>query len=90
MPWLFLLFSLGALAVAFTTTSIPLAAIALLFSLVCVVIGVMGLLAQRLGNQSRSEAMMVDPMELRRLREQADARRAAAADDAARSPPAGP
>ena len=77
MPWLFLLLALGAVVIAFTTTSVPLAAIALLLSLVFVVIGVMGLLAQRVGSQSRSEAMMVDPAELRRLREQADARRAA-------------
>lgn len=93
MPWLFLLFALGAVVIAFTTTSVPLAAIALLLSLVFVVIGVLGLLAQRVGNQSRSEAMMVDPAELRRLREQADAHRAAAAssvDDPARSPPTAP
>jgi len=78
MPWLFLLLALGAIVVAFTTTSVPLAAIALLLSLVFVVIGVMGLLAQRVGSQSRNEAMMVDPVELRRLREQAEARRAGA------------
>jgi len=93
MPWLFLLLALGAVVIAFTTTSVPLAAIALVLSLVFVVIGVLGLLAQRVGNQSRSEAMMVDPAELRRLREQADARRAAATspvEDPARTPPAGP
>lgn len=93
MPWLFLLLALGAVVIAFTTTSVPLAAIALVLSLVFVVIGVLGLLAQRVGNQSRSEAMMVDPAELRRLREQADARRAAAAspvDEPARTPPTGP
>jgi len=76
MPWLFLLLALGAVVIAFTTSSVPIAAIALVFSLVFVVIGVLGLLAQRVGSQSRSDAMMVDPVELRRLREQADARRA--------------
>ncbi|WP_394002765.1 hypothetical protein ACF3M1_00060 [Luteimonas sp. WGS1318] len=84
MPWLFLLLALGALFLAFSTTSVPLAAVALLLALVFIVVGVLGLLAQRVGNQSRSEAMMVDPAELRRLREQADARRAAA------TPPADP
>lgn len=79
MSWLFLLLALGALVLAFSTTSVPLAAIALLLALVFIVIGVLGLLAQRVGNQSRSEAMMVDPAELRRLREQAEARRAAGA-----------
>ncbi|KPN16943.1 hypothetical protein [Luteimonas terrae] len=86
MPWLFLLLALGAVVIAFTTTSVPLAAIALLLSLVFVVIGVMGLLAQRVGSQSRSEAMMVDPVELRRLREQADARRAGAVSATAPAP----
>lgn len=86
MPWLFLLLALGALVLAFSTTSVPLAAVALLLALVFIVVGVLGLLAQRVGNQSRSEAMMVDPAELRRLREQADARRAAAAAPADASP----
>lgn len=93
MPWLFLLLALGAVVIAFTTTSVPLAAIALVLSLVLVVIGVLGLLAQRVGSQSRNEAMMVDPVELRRLREQADARRAAASvppDASTPSPPVGP
>jgi len=95
MPWLFVLLALGAVVIAFTTTSVAFAAIALVLSLVFVVIGVLGLLAQRVGNQSRNEAMMVDPVELRRLREQAEARRTAAAaaspiDEAPRSPSAGP
>ena len=91
MPWLCLLLALGALVLAFSTTSVPLAAIALLLALVLIVIGVLGLLAQRVGNQSRSEAMMVDPAELRRLREQAEARRAAAAEatQAPGTPPSG-
>jgi len=90
MPWLCLLLALGALVLAFSTTSVPLAAIALLLALVLIVIGVLGLLAQRVGNQSRSEAMMVDPAELRRLREQAEARRAAAeTTQAPGTPPSG-
>ncbi|PBJ84222.1 hypothetical protein CMZ84_07260 [Lysobacteraceae bacterium NML93-0399] len=92
MPWLFLLLALGAVVIAFTTTSVPVAAIALLLSLVFVVIGVLGLLAQRVGSQTRSEAMMVDPVELRRLREQAEARRAATTpqDSISRTPSPGP
>ncbi|WP_101926926.1 MULTISPECIES: hypothetical protein [Luteimonas] len=89
MPWLFLLLALGALVLAFSTTSVALAAIALLLSLVLVVFGVLGLLAQRVGNQARSEAMMVDPAELRRLREQADARRNAAEPPPASGPQTG-
>ncbi|MCD9027937.1 hypothetical protein LDO26_06920 [Luteimonas sp. BDR2-5] len=75
MPWLLLLFAIGALVVAFSTKSVAVAVIALLLSLVLVVLWVLGLMAQRVGNQSRSEALMVDPAELRRLREQAEARR---------------
>ena len=78
MPWLFLLLALGGLAVGFTTTSIPLAVIALLGALVCLVVWIMGLLAQRVGNLSRDDTLLIDPQELRRLREQAEARRAAA------------
>ena len=79
MPWLLLLFAIGALAVAFSTKSVAVAVIALLLSLVLVVLWILGLMAQRVGNQSRSEALMVDPAELRRLREQAEARRSEAA-----------
>ncbi len=78
MPWLSLLLAFGALVLAFSTTSVPLAAFALLAALVLIVVGVLGVLARRVGSQSRSEAMMVDPAELRRLREQAEARRAGA------------
>jgi hypothetical protein len=45
----------------------------------------LGLLAQRIGNRSRDEQMMIDPQELRRLREQAEARRAAASTDEPRT-----
>lgn len=87
MPWLFLLLALGAIVLAFSTTSVPLAAVALLLALVFLVVGVLGLLAQRVGSQSRSEAMMVDPAELRRLREQAEARRE---EGTAAAPPVAP
>jgi len=39
---------------------------------------VLGLLAQRVGSRSRDDPALLDPAELRRLREQAEARRAAA------------
>ena len=56
-------------------------------ALVLLLIWVMGLLAQRVGSQARNDAMMIDPQELRRLREQAEARREAAAE--AEGPKAG-
>ena len=82
MPWLFLLLALGALAVAFQTTSMALMAISLLVALGGLVAWVMGLLSQRIGSQSRDDSLMLDPAELRRLREEAEARRAAASAQA--------
>lgn len=80
MPWLFLLLALAAFAVAFNTSSMALAVVCLLAALGLMVAWVMGLLAQRVGSQSRDDSQMLDPQELRRLREQAEARRAAAAE----------
>jgi membrane glycosyltransferase len=77
MSWLFLLLALAAFAVAFKTTSVALATLSLLVALGLLVAWVMGLLAQRVGNSTRDDALMLDPQELRRLREQAEARRAA-------------
>lgn len=76
MPWVYLLLALVALAIAFKTTSLALVAICLLAALALLVAWTVGLLAQRVGSRSRDEAMLLDPQELRRLREQAEARRA--------------
>lgn len=77
MPWLFLLLAIAAFAIAMTTTSMAIAVICILAALALLAIWVMGLLAQRVGSQARDDAMMIDPHELRRLREQAEARRVA-------------
>jgi len=78
MIWLCLLLALGAFAIGFTTTSIPLAMFCLLAALVFLCIWIMGLLAQRVGARTRDDTMLIDPLELRRMREQAEARRATA------------
>lgn len=78
MVWLYLLLALAAFAVALKSSSIALSILCLLAALGFVVASVMGLLARRIGSQSRDESMILDPQELRRLREQAEARRAAA------------
>jgi Zn-dependent protease with chaperone function len=78
MSWLLILLAAAAFAVAFFTTSMVLAVVCLLASLAFLIAGVMGLLAQRVDSRSRDEASMIDPVELRRLREQAEARRVAA------------
>jgi hypothetical protein len=88
MPWLFLLVALGALSVAFVTTSMALMVLCLLVALGGLVAWILGLVAQRVGSQSRDDSMMLDPVELRRLREVADARRAAEAAAAAEPVPA--
>lgn len=83
MPWLFLLLAIAAFAVALKTTSMLLMALSLLAALGLLIAWVMGLVAQRVGSRSRDEALLIDPMELRRLREQAEARRAQGAAGAA-------
>jgi hypothetical protein len=75
MPWLLFLVALAALVVAFTTTSVALLLVCLLAAFAFTLGGVMQLLARRVDSSSRSEAMMIDPAELVRLREQASARR---------------
>lgn len=79
MPWLLLFFAFGALAVAFKTTSTLLMAFALLAALGLALVAVMQLLAARLEGSTRNEALMIDPVEMRRLREDAEARKLAAA-----------
>lgn len=80
MPWLYLLVALAALAVAFKTTSVALLLLCLLVAFGAMLAWVVGLLARRVGNRSRDETMMIDPVELHRLREQAEARRRGTAD----------
>lgn len=87
MPWVLLLLAAVVFAVAFKTTSMVLLVLCLLVALGLALAGTMSLLSQRVGNRSRDESMMIDPQELRRLREQAEARRAAAET---REPPDSP
>ena len=80
MPWLLLLFAVGLFMAALGASSMAVVVLCVLASLGLSIVGIMGLLAQRVGGSSRSEAMMIDPQELRRLREQADARRSSGTD----------
>ena len=83
MPWLFLLLAVAAFAVALNASSMALVVLGLLAALACTVAWVLGLLAQRMGNRARDDSMMLDPMELKRLRDEAEARRASGASVAA-------
>lgn len=76
MPWLLLLIAVGLFLVALSATSMAMVIVCVLVSLGLSVFAIMGLLAQRVGNSARSETMLIDPQELRRLREQAEAKRA--------------
>lgn len=75
MPWLFLLIAIGSFLVAFTTHSPALLGVSLLLGLLTAVAFFMSLLAQRMGSTSTTEALRLNPDELRRMREQAEARR---------------
>lgn len=86
MHWLFLLLALGAMAVALKTASTALMLVCLLLSLFLFVAWIMGWYAARIGSSSRDESHMIDPVELRRLREIAEARKAGAQSPA--EPPA--
>ena len=76
MHWLFLLIAVGALIGAFVSGPAWLMVLCLLVSLVLFVAWAMGLYAARIGDSSRDESQMIDPVELRRLREIAEARKA--------------
>lgn len=83
MSWVFLLLAIAAFVIAFKAASVALVALCLLAALGLLLAGVLGLLAQRVGSRSRDEAAMLDPVELRRLRDQA----AASRSDAPPEPP---
>lgn len=86
MPWLFLLLAIAALAIAFMASSVVVVALCLLAALVLLGMWVLGLLAQRIDNRSRHDAQMLDPRELQRMRELAEARRAGAEQPQAAAP----
>ena len=85
MHWLFLLIAVGSFLVAFTTHSPALLGISLLLGLVTSVAFFMSMLAQRMGSTTSSEALRLNPDELRRMREQAESRRLQAQATAAAS-----
>ena len=78
MHWLYFLLALAALAVAMKTVSSGLMALCLLAALVLLLLWLAGMYSARMAGRSRDASAMIDPAELRRLREQAEARKAAA------------
>lgn len=82
MAWMYLLLAAAAFAVAFRSESIAIVVLCLLVACAAALAGALGLLTQRIGRRSRDDAALIDPVELQRLREQAEARRRAAATEA--------
>ncbi|AEO40326.1 hypothetical protein IPT12_04700 [Xanthomonas perforans] len=78
MHWLFLLMALGALVLAFSTPHVWLLVVSLLVALVLLLLWTRGWFASRMGDTQRDTSSMIDPAELRRLRELAEARKSAA------------
>lgn len=87
MPWLFLLLGIGAMVVAMKTTSMLLMVACLLASLVLMLLWAHGWYSRRVLGASRDTALMLDPDELRRLRERAEARKVA--DQGSQDPSSG-
>ena len=75
MHWLYLLLALGALWLALTTPYGWLLFLALLAALALLVAWMRGWYLDRIGGQQRDESAIIDPLELRKLREQAAARK---------------
>jgi hypothetical protein len=79
MAWLYLLLAVAAFVVAFKSASTGLMVASLLAAFGLLLAWLMGVLAARIERRSADPATLVDPAELNRLREQAEARRSAAA-----------
>lgn len=80
MHWLFLLFAFAAMAFAFLTTSPGILLVCLFVALLLFVLWVLGMYQARVAGSGRDVSTMIDPTELRRLREQIQARKSDAVD----------
>jgi hypothetical protein len=87
MHWLYLLLALGALLLALSTVHGWLLLLSLLAALVLFVAWMRGWYLDRVGGNQRDEMAMIDPVELRRLRELAEARKREAAGAERPEPP---
>jgi len=79
LHWLYLLLSIGALGLALVTPRVWVLALSLLASGGFFLAWALAWYRQRVGDGQRDEMAMIDPVELRRLRELAEARRQQAA-----------
>jgi hypothetical protein len=77
MHWLYLVIALALLAVAMKASG-WLVVLLVLASLVAFIAWMLGWVSSRISSGARNDTQILSPEELRRLREQAEARRAAA------------
>ena len=80
MHWLYLLIGFAILIMSFLTTNSALMVVCWLVALVLLGLWMAAMYAARVAGQERDITSIIDPAELRRLREQAEARKAAAAE----------
>ena len=86
MYWLYLLLAIAALLLALKTTSSGVMVLCMLVALALSVLWLAGMYSARMAGRSRDASAMIDPAELRRLREQAEARKAAASNNETPAP----
>ncbi|GAB3511334.1 hypothetical protein MNQ95_06570 [Pseudoxanthomonas daejeonensis] len=86
MHWLYLLLAFGALLLAITTVHDWLLGLFLLAAVGLFVAWIRGWYLDRLGGRQQDEMAMIDPVELRRLRELAEARKREAASPQPQDP----
>ena len=86
MHWLYFLLAIASIGIALKTTSSGLMVLCMLAALVLLVLWLAGMYSARMAGRSRDPSTMIDPAELRRLREQAEARKAAASNPDADAP----
>ena len=86
MHWLFLLIGFALLVLSFLTTNSVVMVLCWLVALVLFGLWLAAMYSARVTSQERDVSMMIDPAELRRLREQAEARKAAANNSDAPAP----
>lgn len=89
MHWLYLVIAIALLAVAMKASG-WLVVLLVLGALVGFIAWMLGWVSSRISSGARNDTQIISPEELRRLREQAEARRAAAQSGATPPPPGEP
>ena len=88
MHWLYLIIAIALLAVAMKASG-WLVVLLVIASAVAFIAWMLGWVSSRISSGARNDTQILSPEELRRMREQAEARRAAAAPPSNTPPPPG-